>query len=243
VVAVIGTVAYLYREPLHPFFRLMWRRDYTVGVVSRLNQKTVEIILAPVARPVRFVAGQFVFVRFGGGHKWERHPFTVSSAPQEHLLRLSIKGLGDYTQNLIGTLQPGTSAKVGLAFGTFNYRHGGHKQVWIAGGIGITPFRSWIRSFSAEPPFEFDIDFYYTVRNESEALFFNEAAAAAAAYPTFRPHIRYSEREGDLSMEQIAASCAGPLSERGLYVRPRWDDRRFPEGTAKAWCPLTSHPL
>jgi Predicted ferric reductase len=217
-VAAIGTVAYLYRELLNPFFRLIWQHNYTVETINRLNQKTVEVILTPVAQSVRFVAGQFVFVRFEGEHEWERHPFTVSSAPQESFLRLSIKGLGDYTQSLIDTLQPGGLARVGLAFGMFDYRNGGHRQVWIAGGIGITPFRSWIRTFSTKPPFEFDIDFYYTVRNEDEALFLDEIATAAEHYPTFRSHITYSEREGLLTMEQIAASCNGPLSEKDVYL-------------------------
>jgi len=217
-VAAIGTAAYLYRELLHPFFRHLWQHNYTVEAVNRLNQKTVEVILTPVAQPVPFVAGQFVFVRFGGGHGWERHPFTISSAPQEPLLHLSIKGLGDETQRLIDTLHPGVPARVGMAFGMFDYRSGGHQQVWIAGGIGITPFRSWIRAFPPEQPLEFDIDLYYTVRTEDEALFLDEISTAAAHYPTFRPHLTYSKREGFLTMEQIAASCRGPLAEREVYM-------------------------
>ncbi len=217
-VAVIGTAAYLYRELLHPFFRRLWQHNYTVEAINQLDRKTLEVTLAPVAQPVLFVAGQFVFVRFGGGHGWERHPFTISSAPQESLLRLSIKGLGDETQGLIDTLQPGVPARVGMAFGMFNYRSGGHQQVWIAGGIGITPFRSWIRAFPTEQPLEFDIDLYYTVRTEDEALFLDEISTAAAHYPTFRPHITYSKREGSLTIEQIAASCSGPLSEREAYM-------------------------
>jgi predicted ferric reductase len=52
------------------------------------------------------------------------HPFTISSAPQESLLHLAIKGLGDETQRLIDTLQPGVPARVGMAFGMFDYRSG-----------------------------------------------------------------------------------------------------------------------
>jgi len=92
-VAAIGTAAYLYRELLHPFFRRLWQHNYTVEAVNQLDRKTLEVTLAPVVQPVPFVAGQSVFVRFGGGHGWERHPFTISSAPQESLLHLSIKGL------------------------------------------------------------------------------------------------------------------------------------------------------
>lgn len=217
VVATIGSAVYLYQELLHPFFRHLWQYNYTVEAVNQLDQ-TLEVTLAPVAQAVPFVAGQFVFVRFGGGHGWERHPFTISSAPQESLLHLSIKGLGDYTQRLIDTLQPGIPARVGLAFGMFDYRRGDRKQVWIAGGIGITPFRSWIRAFPAEQPREFDIDFYYTVSTEDEALFLDEIRTAAAHYPMFRPHITYSKREGLLTVEQIEASCSGPLSESEIYM-------------------------
>ncbi len=217
-VAAIGTAAYLYRELLHPFFRRLWQHNYTVEAVNQLDRKTLEVTLAPVAQPVPFVAGQFIFVRFGGGHGWERHPFTISSAPQESLLHLLIKGLGDDTQRLIDTLHPGVPARVGIAFGMFDYRSGSHQQVWIAGGIGITPFRSWIRAFPTEQPLEFDIDLYYTVQNEDEALFLDEIRTAAAHYPTFRPHITYSKREGSLTMDQIAASCRGPLSEREVYM-------------------------
>lgn len=217
-VAAMGTIAYLYQELLHPFFRRQWQHSYTVAAINRLNQNTAEVVLAPVAQPVSFVPGQFVFVRFGGAYGWERHPFTVSSAPQERLLCLSIKGLGDYTQRLIKTLQSGIPARVGRAFGMFDYQSGGHRQVWIAGGIGVTPFRSWIRAFSTKPPVEYDIDFYYTIRNEDEALFLDEIASAAEQYPTFRSHLMYSQREGSLTMGQIVASCKGSISEKEIYM-------------------------
>src|SRR5258708_617762 len=100
-VAAIGTVAYLYRELLHPFFRPLWQHNYTVEAVTHLDRKTLEVTLAPVAQPVRFVAGQFFFVRFGGGHGWERHPLPNRSPPNGSTLHLSLKGLGDETQRLI----------------------------------------------------------------------------------------------------------------------------------------------
>jgi predicted ferric reductase len=135
----------------------MRRYDYTVDSVDRLNQTTLHVVLAPVADSLTFEAGQFVFVAFGGPASWERHPFTVSSAPQDRHLQLSIKTLGDYTQHLYETLQPGVPAIVGRAFGMLDYRKAGSSQVWIAGGIGITPFRCWIRSFPEA--LAFDIDF------------------------------------------------------------------------------------
>lgn len=217
-IAAVGVVAYLYRELLNPFLRVLWRHDYRVETITRLNLQTAEIALTPVGRPFPFVAGQFGFVRFGGSASWEPHPFTISSAPQERLLLLTIRGLGDYTSRLVETLQPGTPAHIGRASGLFTYRIGGHEQVWIAGGIGITPFRSWIRDFEREPPSVFDIDLYYTVRTEQEALFLDEIASAAERYPAFRPHVIYSAVDGPLTVEQIAASSSDPLQPKEFFL-------------------------
>jgi len=218
-VAAVGTAAYVYRELFLRFFSRRWQYDYKVKAINRLDPRALEVVLAPTARPLPFVAGQFVFVHFGGSAEWERHPFSVSSAPQERDLRLSIEALGDYTQHLSDTLQPGAPAIVRIAFGLFDYRQGTREQVWIAGGIGITPFRSWIRAFPTEQQIEFDIDLYYTVRSEDEALFLDEIRTAATQHPSFRPHIIYSQRDGPLTMEHIVeTSGGGTIIAKDVYM-------------------------
>jgi predicted ferric reductase len=218
-VAAVGTAAYVYRELFLRFFSRRWQYDYTVKAINRLDPRALEVMLAPTARPLQFVAGQFVFVQFGGSAEWERHPFSVSSAPQERDLRLAIEALGDYTQHLSDTLQPGAPAIVSIAFGLFDYRQGTREQVWIAGGIGITPFRSWIRAFPTEQQMEFDIDLYYTVRSEDEALFLDEIRTAATQHPSFRPHIIYSQRDGSLTMEHIVeTSGGGTIVAKDVYM-------------------------
>jgi predicted ferric reductase len=218
-VAAVGTAAYVYRELFLRFFSRRWQYDYAVKAINRLDPRALEVVLAPAARPLQFVAGQFVFVHFGGSAEWERHPFSVSSAPQERDLRLSIEALGDYTQHLSDTLQPGAPAIVSMAFGMFDYREGTREQVWIAGGIGITPFRSWIRAFPTEQQMEFDIDLYYTVRSEDEALFLDEIRTAATQHPSFRPHIIYSQRDGSLTMEHIVeTSGGGTIVAKDIYM-------------------------
>lgn len=218
-VAAVGTAAYVYRELFLRFFSRQWQYDYSVKAINRLDPRALEVILAPTAQPLQFVAGQFVFVHFGGSAEWERHPFSVSSAPQERDLHLSIEALGDYTQHLSDTLQPGAPAIVSIAFGLFDYRNGTREQVWIAGGIGITPFRSWIRAFPPEQPLQFDIDLYYTVRSEDEALFLDEIRAAATQHPTFRPHIIYSQRDGSLTMEHVVeTSGGGTIVAKDVYL-------------------------
>jgi predicted ferric reductase len=87
--------------------------------------------------------GQFVIVRFlAKGFRWEAHPFSLSRPPDGHGLRLSIKGVGDFTKR-IGGLQPGTPVLIDGAYGVFTAQKASSERVLlIAGGIGITPLRA-----------------------------------------------------------------------------------------------------
>ncbi len=40
----------------------------------------------------------------------------------------------------------------------------GREQIWIAGGIGVTPFLAWLEALQARPEQAPDVDFYYSVR-------------------------------------------------------------------------------
>ena len=197
IVGGIGILAYAYRELFARFVVPIY--DYTVVDVQRPNETTVDVFLQPVGKALAYQPGQFVFLAFGGVDGWERHPFTVASAPTQDRLEVSIRAVGDYTQNLNQSLQPGTPAKAAGPFGGFDYRPGGSYQIWIAGGMGITPFMSWIRSMDEN--FDRDVAFYYTVAQASDALYVDEITAAAEAHPTFRPTIVDSTAEGFLTAD------------------------------------------
>ena len=85
-------------------------------------------------------------------------------------MRLSVKASGDWTQYLYDHLKPGMLARVDGSYGMFNYKTGGKQQIWIAGGIGLTPFLSWIRDFNGQPS-DYEIDFYYCMRVPEDGLF------------------------------------------------------------------------
>ena len=100
-------------------------RSTTVSSRSRLR---------PIGRKVEFVPGQFAMVYLEAKDGWHRHPFTISSAPQEDVLRVTVKALGDYTSRLQELIEPGMPAVIGGPHGRFNHRKGTDRQVWIAGG-------------------------------------------------------------------------------------------------------------
>jgi predicted ferric reductase len=204
----IGIGAYVYREIFARF--VLPSHDYTVATVGRPNDTTLEVALEPAGAPLSFIPGQFVVLAFGGASGWQRHPFSVASAPSERRLEVAIKAAGDYTRDLREKLQPGTPTKAVGPFGGFDYRRGGENQIWIAGGIGITPFISWIRALNGK--LEKSIDFYYAVAKQADALFLGEVDAAAAEYATFRPHLIVAEHDGRLTAERTFNESVRPAN-------------------------------
>jgi predicted ferric reductase len=201
VVGGVGVAAYLYRELFARFVVPIY--DYRVAEVRRPNDTMLEVSLDPVRVPLGFVPGQFVFLAFGGPTGWERHPFSVASAPGDRQLEVAIKAVGDYTRQLRDDIRSGDAARVAGPFGGFDYRRGGKEQVWIAGGIGITPFLSWIRSLDAG--FDRDVAFYYSVAHEGEALYLDEIERAGKEHPNFVPHVVVADRDGFLTAKKATA--------------------------------------
>lgn len=198
----IGIAAYLYRELLARHVIHVY--DYTVSEATHLNDNTLDVRLSPTGTPLAYQPGQFLMVAFGGTFGWERHPFTIDSSPGDPYLEVTIKASGDYTSTLYTGLTPGVPAKVVGPFGRFDHRQGGEEQIWIAGGVGVTPFLSWIRSLTDD--FDRKVEFWYSVEHESDALFHDEIQAAAATHPTFHAHLAVTSRDGHLTAQRAAGS-------------------------------------
>lgn len=229
---VVGGLSYVYTLILARFVRRTYR--YLVAAVNRLNATTVEVTLQPrKRRRLSFRAGQFVFVRFRRRGLREPHPFTVSSPPSEDQVRLTIKAAGDYTERLHRTLEPGRRATVEGSYGLLDYRTGGRQQLWIAGGIGVTPFLSWLRDLDGEP--DHSIDFFHTVRAPEDALFWDEIRALTRQHGRIRAHLNISSRDGPLTVARVAAACRRPLRDHDAYLcGPAPMIRAFQRGLRRA---------
>lgn len=213
---IIGTVSYLYTEIFGRIFKKFV--PYRVEAVKHPNASSTEVTMRAKKQPMKkHRAGQFLFVRFPSEKDLnESHPFTISSAPAEDVLRLTIKASGNFTRDLFAKLQEGADAVIEGAYGMFNYKTGGPKQIWIAGGIGLTPFLSFVRDMDGN--LQQNVDLYYTVRHPEEAIFVHELEAAAAKNPRLRIHIRYSAKEGSLTMEDILKNAGGDVRGYDVYL-------------------------
>jgi len=94
-------------------------------------------------------AGQFASIRIRKPDGWSQpHPFTISNAPEDPLLRFTIKKAGEFT-SAIPDLKPGEPILCMGPLGVFCKDIDAKPLiVMIAGGVGITPFLSVLLHFS-----------------------------------------------------------------------------------------------
>jgi predicted ferric reductase len=230
-VGAIGLTFYVYRELLARYF--VAHHDYQVHAVRTIAEGLVEIALRPLGTGIKFVAGQFAMIYIEAKDGWHRHPFTISSAPSERIVRITVKALGDYTSRLHEIVEPGMPAVIGAPHGRFDRRRGSDRQVWIAGGVGVTPFLSWMRSLDGD--LAQHVDFFYTA--VGEAPFSQEIREIAARHPSLHAHLIDTAVDGRLSTEKILAA-AGDVGELSVFMcGPEGMLRAFQTGLEAAGVP------
>jgi predicted ferric reductase len=198
VMAAVALAAFVYRSLLPTL--LARRHRYVVAAVNRLDDTVVEIRLQPVDRCIAFTPGQFIFVGFRSGVVGrEPHPYSIASPPRDGTLDIVVKALGDHTAALNG-LTPGTRADIEGPYGTFSYLNVPNmRQIWIAGGIGVTPLLSMARNLDGAA----EIDFFYCTEGPEHAHFIDELYAKADRYPQFRVVPIRSRSLGRISAQDI----------------------------------------
>jgi 3-phenylpropionate/trans-cinnamate dioxygenase ferredoxin reductase subunit len=95
----------------------------------------------------QFRPGQFAWLKFADApHALAEHPFSYSSsAVRPDQPRFTIKPYGGFTRR-VARIQPGTHMLVDGPYGSFSARPDAERFVLVAGGIGITPIMSLLRS-------------------------------------------------------------------------------------------------
>ncbi len=165
---LLGLDAALLWAPVLATLLMLWRalradvglaaQPYVVTRVTHPASDLVEVSLQPLGRAIAAQPGQFVFAAFGDGPNFhgcgEYHPFSISANSQANgtsVLALGIKALGDCTQHL-QQLEPGVAVRLQGPFGEFLSPAASGPSLWIAGGIGITPFLAQLRAAVLQQP-------------------------------------------------------------------------------------------
>lgn len=139
--AAICILLYVYHKFIRPAVNL--RNAMIVTSVDQLAPDIVELVMRPQnGLPKKYKAGQFGYFRiYSDTCGNEEHPFTISSQPGNGELAITVKNLGDYTASL-KDLSKGCRVAFDGPYGVFTPKQGERDHIFIAGGIGITPFIS-----------------------------------------------------------------------------------------------------
>jgi predicted ferric reductase len=207
--AAIGFAAYLFRETVEG--TLKRRHQYRVSAVRDIGSAVTEVSLEPTKAPIDYRSGQFGFVRFDGGPSHEAHPFTISRSPDEGRLRFSIKASGDYTDELLYHLAEGSTARVEGPYGGFGQQLGGRRQLWLAGGIGITPFLAFLGDLGVDR----EVRLVWSVRESAEATYAEEIERAAARLENVHFKVHASSTDGHL---ELASLDMGDIDDLWVYI-------------------------
>jgi predicted ferric reductase len=199
IINLIGTVSVIYSIFIYEKNSFKYR--FKVEKLKFVAKGMLEITGKAVGRSMEFLPGQFAFLKLiGKENNFPSHPFTISQAPKKGEIQFTIKALGDHTKKLLDTVKVGDEFVVSGPHGKFSYRTGSKKQIWIAGGIGITPFRSFYQS---DIPEDYSIDFFYAFNNKDEGAYVEEIMEMPPRN-NLKIHLLNSQEEGFLSAEKIA---------------------------------------
>lgn len=217
VLSVAGILAWLYTQ----FVALRIRpRPYEVVDVSR-HATVTELELRPagsslLGSSMQWRPGQFAFVSATGAGMSESHPFTIASAPDRSgHLRLAIKSLGDWTRKLPDRLRPGQLVQIEGPYGRFCFKPRVRHQVWLAGGVGITPFLSWAQALT--PGDGQTIVLVWSVARHEDVFATEVLTQACERHPGFSFHVVVSETQGRLTAQQLAKYSPVPVRDSELF--------------------------
>ncbi|HET9183582.1 MAG TPA: FAD-dependent oxidoreductase [Candidatus Angelobacter sp.] len=145
--------------------------------------------------------------------------FSIASAPTENELVFATRLRDTAFKRSLRNMKPGTKIKVDGPMGSFNlHKNAAKPAVFLAGGIGITPFRSIIRE-AAQQNDPHQIYLFYSNRRPEDAAFMDELQTIPRQNPNF--HLIPTMAEMDKSQQ-------GWTGERG-FIDAAMLKRHLPE--------------
>jgi len=197
-----------------------------------------------------WVAGQaqaYILPQAGSDEKARERWFTISSAPSEKTINISTRVSQSAFKQALNKLRPGDQIQAHSLEGDFTWEaRQGARVVLIAGGIGITPFRSFLTERHIAGKTLGATLIYFNRTND--VPFRRELEALAAKHRDFTIHIVIGEsitadRIAQLAPppkdvtfylsgpEPMVETVGGTLKERGFSIKQDWfpgyDDKTY----------------
>ncbi len=160
--------------------------------------------------------GQFFGWRFlTRGHFLMSHPYSLSAAPTDKFLRITIKDLGDHSR-ATRHIKPGTRVFVEGPYGAFTAGRATQPHlVMVGGGVGITPIRALMEEFKNGV----QMDVFYRVSRKEDLILKDELDYMVAnSNGAIRVHYLAGSRKDYPMDAEFIKSYAPRAADSDFYV-------------------------
>jgi 3-phenylpropionate/trans-cinnamate dioxygenase ferredoxin reductase subunit/benzoate/toluate 1,2-dioxygenase reductase subunit len=123
------------------------------AVVTAIEQVAQEIVRLDVQlpEPVSFEPGQYVRIQPAG--RGFHRSYSMANAPGTDLLQFFVRLVpGGEFSDWLARAKPGDEVTLSAPHGAFFLRSEDRPRLFVAGGTGVAPFLSMLRSMAAQPP-------------------------------------------------------------------------------------------
>lgn len=197
-VAAAGLVAFVYKRYI--YYWMIPKNNYRL-VKSAIDGEVALLQIEAVGpdKHINFEPGQYGFLEIDSiNRRRDEHPFSVLSSNGGTII-LGVKIVGTFSLAL-SKLPKGTEVTVRAPYGTFAQMSRRSRQmVWVAGGIGITPFMSMMKSLRADQR----VAMWYTHRDRKPLQLTEIFAKFAEENENFTWHHHPSHEAGRLTAKHI----------------------------------------
>jgi predicted ferric reductase len=215
IVSFIGLAAYSYSVLFRD--KIASGRQYIIKSINKKNAGVHEVVMYSEYTPLKYKSGQFVFLKFKNKNVGsEPHPFSIASSSNNPLLKVIIKNLGDFTCK-IPDLKVGDKVYVEGPYGRFNSDRNKGDQIWVAGGVGITPFLGMAEDLLKNPNMENTIDLYYSVRSPEDFIELKRLKEIESKVTNFKLVPWDSEVKGYITVDKIF-QISKDLRDKDFYI-------------------------
>jgi PAS domain S-box-containing protein len=190
-----------------------------VAGIKQVATNTYEVSLRLGRKRLTYLPGQYINLTIPQlpypDPRGNRRDFSLISTPKSRSLAIAFRRSDSGFKRAL-LEEPGVRVEVSGPFGSFTLPESfSQPLVFIAGGIGITPFMSMLR-FATDEQLPYDITLLYVVRTPGEAAYLEELRALDRKNSRFSLSMHVGHLTADIMQQRIPKrqeSCcfiAGP---------------------------------
>lgn len=212
-ISVLGIIAWF------SSLQRLFKPDLPYKVISLEHKNNyLDLRLKPLTKAHHWKAGQFANLTPTKKGFEESHPFSIASAPHASgEMRFVIRELGDFSQALPKALKQGDTVLVSKPAGSFKPKTKPYAkpQLWLAGGVGITPFLAALDAFNEHSP---QTTLLYCITNEASAIDLEKLREYEQHFTNFSLIVFDSSKGNRLNTENFATHLPSKATQGDLFI-------------------------